>query len=201
MNHLQKLTQGIKTISFNESRLRLIFELNLAPCVVSISKRTLKITSKREDIKLIARNATLYHIAGFNFSSIPEEGSNKSRDPVFATYLFNEGRILKTKGQLKEALDNFRRSLEIRRSIYQGNHKEIEDSLWHVGFVLRDLEKSQEVIDYLKEALKMNRCLSNDDPRYPLVYMDNIGNLLRKLGRSEEALYYFKQSLDWKKGL
>ena len=163
MNHLQKLSQGFKKSSVYERRIKSLFGLNL-PLMSLDSKRPLKVAYK-EEIHFITRCAPLYHITGFTFSSIPNEADED--DLYEAGWLHSDGQALFKIGQFGEALENFKRSLEIRRRVDKGNHRETTALLSNMGDSLKELGKLQEAIDCYKEALE-----TNDDA-------DDYWNLLR----------------------
>lgn len=94
----------------------------------------------------------------------------------------NLGYYLSNRGQAAEAIEFYRRSLEINPAY--------EDALNNLGYALAGQKKFQEALGYYDAALRVR-------PDHPEVH-NNLGNALSELGRIEEAIHHYHIVLNQK---
>jgi protein O-mannosyl-transferase len=92
----------------------------------------------------------------------------------------NLGFYLSSKGRVDEAMENYRKSLDLNPNY--------EDALNNMGYALAGLKRYQEAIPYYKQALRMR-------PKHPEVH-NNLGNALSELGQVDEAMAHYRVTLD-----
>lgn len=83
------------------------------------------------------------------------------------------------KGQIVEAMENYRRSLEINPAY--------EDALNNMGYALTGLKRPAEAVPYYESALRVR-------PNHVEVH-NNLGNALSELGKLEEAIRHYLLAL------
>jgi tetratricopeptide (TPR) repeat protein len=87
----------------------------------------------------------------------------------------NLGFYRSRQGRTKEAMENYRRSLEINPNY--------EDALNNMGYALAGQKKYEEAIGYYLAALRLR-------PNHPEVH-NNLGNAVSELGRIDEAIQHY----------
>ncbi len=91
----------------------------------------------------------------------------------------NLGFYLSRQGKAAEAMENYRRSLEINTNY--------EDALNNIGYALAGEKKYDEAIGYYLAALRIR-------PNHPEVH-NNLGNAVSELGRLDEAIQHYLATL------
>jgi tetratricopeptide (TPR) repeat protein len=91
----------------------------------------------------------------------------------------NLGFYLSRQGRTTEAMENYRRSLEINPNY--------EDALNNMGYALAGQKKYDEAIGYYLAALRIR-------PNHPEVH-NNLGNAVSELGRIDEAIQHYRVTL------
>ena len=91
----------------------------------------------------------------------------------------NLGFYLSGKGKTAEAMENYRKSLEIK--------PDYEDALNNVGFALAGRKRHAEAIGYYERALRVK-------PDHAEVH-NNLGNALAETGKIEEAIKHYEMVL------
>ncbi len=91
----------------------------------------------------------------------------------------NLGFYLSRQGRTAEAMENYRRSLEINPNY--------DDALNNVGYALAGQKKYEEAIGYYQAALRIR-------PNHPEVH-NNLGNAVSELGRIDEAIQHYMITL------
>jgi tetratricopeptide (TPR) repeat protein len=91
----------------------------------------------------------------------------------------NLGFYFSRQGRTTEAMENYRRSLEINPNY--------EDALNNMGYALAGQKKYQEAIGYYLAALRIR-------PNHPEVH-NNLGNAVSELGRLDEAIQHYLVTL------
>jgi tetratricopeptide (TPR) repeat protein len=105
--------------------------------------------------------------------------------------LNNIGFIYKDKGQLKKALQNYSRSLEIRQSI--NDNRGIAESLSELGGVYIEQGHLKEAMQFHRKSFKIEEKIGNK--KGMATSLNEIGVIYNKQGQTIKAMEYFNKSL------
>ncbi|MCK4505158.1 MAG: tetratricopeptide repeat protein [Candidatus Aegiribacteria sp.] len=101
------------------------------------------------------------------------------------------GNVFRITGRLEEALDCYRRAIDLHREI--GDRKNEGIALGNMGILTRIQGNLQESGEYFQEALEINREIG--DRRIEGVVLGNLGNLYLDQNRIDEAIEYYEKAL------
>lgn len=112
-----------------------------------------------------------------------------------------EGRKKTTQGMYSGALKCHKKSLFVRKTLYQDIHPDVGDTLTNMGVVLGKLDRIEEAVSHFELAYHVRREL------YGVLHLDtatsaqNLGKALQKADRQEQSLARYKESTEIKRAV
>ena len=73
------------------------------------------------------------------------------------------GSVLRFLGKFQEAYDLTKKSIEIHKNVFQGDHPTISNSLVSLSAITLCLERCEEALDYAKQSHEMNLRMHEKD--------------------------------------
>jgi len=114
-----------------------------------------------------------------------------------ATGLGNLATLLSDKGELAEALDLYKRELQILRDIHpDDSHPGIPQSLSHIGVVFADLGQYETARQYHNEALALYRKIKGDEHADVAYALNNLAATFNSLNLPDSSVVLLKKSLE-----
>ena len=121
--------------------------------------------------------------------------------PNVAASLNNVGRGLGQLGDLRRALEHFRKALEMQKRIHENkDHPNVAASLNNVGHGLDQLGDFKRALEHFRKALEMQKRIhENKDHPNVAIFLNNIGRGLFQLSDLEGALDYYRKAFKMRK--
>ncbi len=140
-----------------------------------------------DSLSLWSANTTLLELYRLFLSE------NRQYTPQQKDLIFNNlGYIYDSLGQKRQALEYYKKSLDISREVGDRGGEGI--SLNNVGGVYDNLGQKQQALEYYKQSLDIRREVG--DRRGEGTTLNSLGRMYDNLGQKQQALEYYKQSLD-----
>lgn len=112
-----------------------------------------------------------------------------------ARIIRNIAKLLRDQGKYVEALQFYRRGLEIQETFLVINHPDIANSLGSIGEIFDDQGNYDQAQDYYERALRILReSLPGNHPDIATI-LNHTGTTLKNRGKFNEALDYYRQAL------
>ncbi|HKP81172.1 MAG TPA: tetratricopeptide repeat protein [Pyrinomonadaceae bacterium] len=112
-------------------------------------------------------------------------------DPyITALVLHNLGYLLQSRGDYKQALDYYERSLKIKEEL--GDRVGVAKSLHQIGIIQLEGGDYEQALDYYERSLKIEEELGNREGVASSLH--EIGRIQQKRGDYEQALDYYERS-------
>jgi class 3 adenylate cyclase/tetratricopeptide (TPR) repeat protein len=140
-------------------------------------------------------------------NSLPKELVTASRLAQQATMLDNLGDVLVSQGKLQDAMDAYRRAMEISKRLAEQDkshsdwQRGLSVSYGRIGDVLVAQGKLQKALEVYQQSLKIGQTLAEQDrtksgwQRDLSVSYIEVGDVLMAQGKLQEALEAYQQSL------
>lgn len=122
---------------------------------------------------------------------------------IYAKIYNTAAGIYETIGQPQKALEDYEKTLDIRKKIYDEEHPDIASSLYRIGVVYHNLGQTEQALEYALQALKMRQGLYKDKGNHPDIAnsLVSIGSIYNESKRPEQALEYHMQALTMRQEL
>jgi tetratricopeptide (TPR) repeat protein len=100
------------------------------------------------------------------------------------------------KGEYKEAIRFYEKSLKIKKKTLPVNHPDLATLYSNIGNVYYNMNEPQNALSSYEKALEIQQAsLSSTHPKLAMSY-NNIGNAYGKMGDHSKALSYYKKNLE-----
>ncbi len=116
---------------------------------------------------------------------------------MVATALKQKGLVLESMLRSDDAVDAYKRSLDIDREI--GDRAAEAATLHQIGKVYRDTNRFREALEYYHESLEIKREIGNRAGEAATLHQ--IGTVYQLTNQFEEALEYYNESLKASRGM
>ena len=119
-----------------------------------------------------------------------------------ATYLNNIALVLKSQGQLEEALEMHRQALDIRKRALGEDHPDTAGSVNNIASVFGEQGRFDEALEVHQQALDIRKRALGEGHPDVAQSLNNIASVWNMQGRLDEAFHNFRQAVDiWKRAL
>jgi len=165
------------------------------------------LAGKSHDSVLAARATTLLVFLVGYLQNRPREGEQlylsaktlldlgRSEEPDWATLYNNYGMVLSLLNRYEEALEKYKKAIELDEKYYGAEHPNLAQDLGNLGLILRDLGEYEEARQYLDRAAAIfERTLGPGHPDIAFSY-GNIGLLVSDLNQPDQAELLQKKAL------
>ncbi|MHC4217914.1 MAG: serine/threonine-protein kinase, partial [Planctomycetota bacterium] len=98
-------------------------------------------------------------------------------------------------GRYAAAEPQFRRALEIRKSVHRGDHAELADVMNELGHLMTSTGRYDEAEQLLREALRMRRAVLGNEHADVATSLNNLGKVLIRRGAGADAEPPFREAL------
>ena len=134
-----------------------------------------------------------------NEAKAKEQAKVAKESLVFLAVSFNNsGLLCHNRGAYDEALENYKKALDIRLKVLEPDHPDVATSYNNIGSVYADQGIYDKALEYYKKSLDIRlKVLEPDHPDVATGY-NNIGFVYSKQGIYAKALEYYKKALDIK---
>ncbi|CAF1180533.1 unnamed protein product [Rotaria sp. Silwood1] len=106
------------------------------------------------------------------------------------------GSTKRDKGEYREAIANYEKSLEIRQQFLGPNHPSMTRSYNNIGLVYHSMGEYSKALTYHEKALEIRqKSLRPDDPVLASSY-NNIGMVYENIGEYSQALSHYQKALE-----
>jgi tetratricopeptide (TPR) repeat protein len=113
-----------------------------------------------------------------------------------AEHLHSLGLVQADKGESDQAIDSFKRALEIRKRLLPPSHPSIAKLYNEMGGVFLAKERFQEALDYFQQTRTLELESLPENHIETARTLNNIGVTLYKLDRPQEALTFVNQAVE-----
>ncbi|CAF5046194.1 unnamed protein product, partial [Rotaria sp. Silwood1] len=119
-----------------------------------------------------------------------------SNDREKASIYHQIGSTKRDKGEYREAIANYEKSLEIRQQFLGPNHPNMTRSYNNIGLVYHSMGEYSKALSYHEKALEIRqKSLHPDDPVLASSY-NNIGMVYENIGEYSQALSHYQKALE-----
>ncbi|MGB2986558.1 MAG: serine/threonine-protein kinase [Phycisphaerae bacterium] len=104
--------------------------------------------------------------------------------------------VLEARGELSEAEQLYKKTLETQRRVLGDEHPETLDTVHNLAGLYKTLGKLSEAESLYRRTLAINRRVLGDEHKYTLALKNNLAHLLKAQGKLPEAEQLYRQTLE-----
>ena len=146
----------------------------------------------------------IYAVKGATFAAVELPNIKEVRgnvSPEYAEAIANLGFLYNVDCRYSEAESLYKKALEMKRYLYEGDHQELATSINNIAWFYLNMGRYDEAEPLFKETLDMSRRLFKGDHLHLATVINNMALFYNGRGRYAEAETLYKESLEMFKRL